>query len=45
MGNQISRIGKYDGGKTSARSTTEIIGIGRTDLIDPTVKPTYPKLD
>jgi len=44
MGNQISRIGKYDGGKTSARQTTEIIGIGRSDLIDPTVKPSYPEL-
>ena len=44
MGNQISRIGKYDGGKTSARSTTEIIGVGRTDLIDPAQKPSYPEL-
>lgn len=44
MGNQISRIGKYDGGKTSARQTTEIIGVGRTDLIDPTLKPEYPEL-
>lgn len=44
MGNQISRIGKYDGGKTSARTTTEIIGIGRSDLIDPAVKPSYPEL-
>ena len=42
MGNQISRIGKYNGGQTSARSTTEIIGVGRSDLIDPTVKPGYP---
>lgn len=45
MGNQISRIGKYDGGKTSARSTTEIIGVGRSNLIDPTLKPEYPNLD
>lgn len=45
MGNQISRIGKYNGGKTSARTTTEIIGVGRSDLIDPTLKPQYPKLD
>lgn len=44
MGNQISRIGKYDGGKTNARTTTEIIGVGRTNLIDPTVKPSYPDL-
>ena len=44
MGNQISRIGKYDGGKTSARTTTEILGIGRTDLIDPTLKPSYPEV-
>lgn len=45
MGNQISRIGKYNGGKTSARTTTEIIGVGHSDLIDPTVKPSYPALD
>lgn len=44
MGNQITRIGKYDGGKTSARTTTEIVGVGRSELIDPTVKPTYPQL-
>ena len=37
-GGQISRIGKYDGGKTSARATTEIIGVGRSDLIDPNAK-------
>lgn len=41
MGNQISRIGQYDG-KTSARTTTEIIGVGRSELIDPTIKPNYP---
>lgn len=35
MGKQITRIGKYDGGKTSARATTEIIGVGRSNLIDP----------
>jgi len=34
MGEQITRIGKYDGGKTSARATTEIIGIGYSDLIE-----------
>ena len=36
MGKQITRIGKYSGGKTSPRTTTEIIGIGHSDLIDPT---------
>ena len=45
MGNQISRIGKYDGGKTSARSTTEIIGVGRSNLIDPAQKPSYPTVN
>ena len=44
MGNQITRIGKYNGGRTSARTTTEIIGVGRSDLIDPTLKPGYPEL-
>lgn len=44
MGNQITRIGKYSGGRTSARTTTEIIGVGRSDLIDPTQKPMYPEL-
>lgn len=44
MGNQITRIGKYSGGRTSARTTTEIIGVGRSDLIDPTQKPIYPEL-
>ena len=34
MGKQITRIGKYDGGKTSARATTEIIGIGYSELIE-----------
>lgn len=38
MGKQITRIGKYDGGKTSARATTEIIGVGHSDLIDPEIK-------
>lgn len=38
MGEQISRIGKYDGGKTSARTTTEIMGIGHSELIDPTIE-------
>lgn len=44
MGNQITRIGKYSGGRTSARATTEIIGVGQSDLIDPTQKPIYPEL-
>lgn len=35
MGRQITRIGKYDGGKTNARTTTEIMGIGRSDRIVP----------
>lgn len=38
MGEQITRIGKYDGGKTSARATTEIIGVGHSELIDPNEK-------
>ena len=33
MGEQISRIGK-----TNARATTEIIGVGHSDLIDPDAK-------
>lgn len=41
MGNQITRIGQYDG-KTNARTTTEILGVGRSELIDPTIKPIYP---
>lgn len=42
MGDQVSRIGKYSGGRTSARATTEIMGIGHSDLIDPEQKPYYP---
>ncbi|MBR1709081.1 MAG: phosphodiester glycosidase family protein [Clostridia bacterium] len=38
MGEQITRIGKYDGGKTSPRATTELMGIGHSDMIDPTAK-------
>ena len=38
MGKQITRIGKYDGGKTAARTTTEIIGVGRSDRIDQQAK-------
>lgn len=33
MGEQVTRIGKYNGGKTNARTTTEIVGIGRSALI------------
>ena len=33
MGEQITRIGKYDG-KTNARATTEIIGVGHSEQID-----------
>lgn len=39
MGNQISRIGPYSGHGTNARTTTEIVGIGRSDLIDPNAEP------
>ena len=39
MGNQISRIGPYSGHGTNARTTTEIVGIGRSELIDPNVEP------
>jgi hypothetical protein len=35
MGKQVTRIGSYAGGKTSPRSTTEIIGIGRSDQVAP----------
>ena len=34
MGKQLLRIGEYPGG-TKPRPTTEQIGIGRSDLIDP----------
>ena len=33
MGKQVTRIGSYAGGKTSPRSTTEIIGIGRSEQV------------
>ena len=45
MGNQISRIGKYSGGRTSARATTEILGVGHSDLINPEEKPFYAQPD
>lgn len=35
MGNQISRIGQYSGGKTLARATTEIMGVGHSARITP----------
>ncbi len=35
MGHQVSRIGKYSGGRTTPRTTTEIMGIGHSDLIIP----------
>lgn len=35
MGDQITRIGKYNGGNTNPRTTTEIVGIGRSRLIEP----------
>ena len=35
MGKQITRIGKYNG-STSPRTTTEVIGVGHSELIDPT---------
>lgn len=33
MGKQITRIGSYNGGKTSPRTTTDIIGIGYSELV------------
>ena len=35
MGKQVIRIGSYAGGKTSPRSTTELIGIGHSDQVAP----------
>lgn len=44
MGDQVTRIGKYQkGGGNPARTTTEIIGVGHSELIDPTIKPFYPQ--
>ena len=37
MGKRITRIGSYAGGKTIPRSTTEIIGIGRSEAVAPWV--------
>ncbi len=33
MGKQIMQIGKYDGGKTNARETCEIMGVGYSDQV------------
>ncbi len=38
MGEQITRIGRYAGGRTTPRDTTELMGIGRSDLIDVNLK-------
>lgn len=38
MGERITRVGTYSGGRTYPRTTTELIGIGRSDLIDPTAE-------
>ena len=38
MGEQITRIGKYAGGRTTPRETTEVMGIGHSNLIDPNTK-------
>lgn len=38
MGQRITRVGTYSGGRTYPRTTAEIIGIGRSDLIDPTAE-------
>lgn len=38
MGQRITRVGTYSGGRTYPRTTTELIGIGRSDLIDPTAE-------
>ena len=38
MGERITRVGTYSSGRTYPRTTTELIGIGRSDLIDPTAE-------
>ena len=35
MGKRITRIGRYAGGRTTPRETTEIMGIGHSDQIEP----------
>ena len=35
MGQRITRVGSYSGGRTYPRTTTELLGIGRSELIDP----------
>ncbi len=34
MGKQITRIGRYAGGRTTPRETTEILGVGHSDAVD-----------
>lgn len=34
MGEQISRIAQYSGGRTYPRASTEILGVGKSDLVD-----------
>ncbi len=38
MGQRITRVGSYSGGRTYPRTTTELLGIGHSDLIDPTAE-------
>ena len=38
MGEQITRIGRYAGGRTTPRETTEVMGIGHSSRIDPNAK-------
>lgn len=33
MGKQLNKIGKYDGGKTAARKTSEVLGIGFSEQV------------
>ena len=40
MGTRITRIGRYAGGRTTPRETTEIMGIGYSSQIDPNGKLT-----
>lgn len=35
MGRRVTRVGTYSGGRTYPRATTELLGIGRSELIDP----------
>ena len=38
MGEQISRIAQYSGGRTHPRASTEILGVGRSELAGPAPK-------